>query len=213
MMLFNLLKKDVLIIKKYVLIMLAAAILIPPFILWRAPEFSGKLGFILSVIFCVLMLLQYVSLKEYQFPKAATLLCITPFSRKMMVLSKYVFCMAIFVACCVIYAIETLVIPGLGTADVTMYFIMLFVTSVFIGVYLPIQYKLGYEKTRFICGVVMVASPFILPYFIKEGSLNFDFISAASSILVCGGILLASCVVLAVSATLSVKIYGETELA
>ena len=70
MMLWYLLKKDILIIKKHVLIMLAAAVLIPPFMLWRVPEYAGILGFMLSVIFCVLILLQYISLKEYQFPKA-----------------------------------------------------------------------------------------------------------------------------------------------
>lgn len=52
MMLWYLLKKDILIIKKYVLIMLAAAVLIPPFMLWRVPEYAGILGFMLSVIFC-----------------------------------------------------------------------------------------------------------------------------------------------------------------
>ena len=49
MMLFHLIKKDVLIVKKYVLIMLAAAVLIPPFMLWRAPQYTGVLGFMLSV--------------------------------------------------------------------------------------------------------------------------------------------------------------------
>ena len=163
MMLFNLIKKDILIVKKYVLIMLVAAVLIPPFMLWRAPEYTGVLGFMLSVIFCVFMLLQYVSLKEYQFPKAATLLCATPFSRNMIVLSKYIFCIAVFIACCIIYAIETLVIPGLGTVDMTLFLLMFLVTSVFIGVYLPVQYKLDYEKTNFAFLVVIMASPFILP--------------------------------------------------
>ena len=107
MMLFHLIKKDVLIVKKYVLIMLAAAVLIPPFMLWRAPQYTGVLGFMLSVIFCVFMLLQYVSLKEYQFSKAATLLCATPYSRRMIVLSKYIFCMATYVVCCLLYVIET----------------------------------------------------------------------------------------------------------
>ena len=100
MMLWYLLKKDILIIKKYVLIMLAAAVLIPPFMLWRVPEYAGILGFMLSVIFCVLILLQYISLKEYQFPKAASLLCAATFSRKMMVLSLYIFCIAVYVVCC-----------------------------------------------------------------------------------------------------------------
>ncbi|MEZ3462715.1 MAG: ABC-2 transporter permease, partial [Lachnospiraceae bacterium] len=163
MMLFSLLKKDFLIVKKYVFIMLIAAVLIPPFMLWRTPEFTGVLGFILSIIFAVFMLLQYVSLKEYQFPKAATLLCATPFSRKMLVLSKYVFCMVIFLACCIIFGIETLIIPGLGSLDMNLLVLMLFVISVFIGIYLPVQYKFGYEKTKFAFAVIIMASPFILP--------------------------------------------------
>lgn len=40
-MLFHLVKKDFLIVKKYVLIMLVAAIAIPPIMLWRAPEYGG----------------------------------------------------------------------------------------------------------------------------------------------------------------------------
>lgn len=213
MMLFNLIKKDILIVKKYVLIMLVAAVLIPPFMLWRAPEYTGVLGFMLSVIFCVFMLLQYVSLKEYQFQKAATLLCATPFSRNMIVLSKYIFCIAIFVFCCIIYAIETLVIPGLGTIDMTLFLLMLLVTSVFIGVYLPVQYKLGYEKTKFAFVAVIVASPFILPQLMKMDNVNLNFLSMFSPLLVCGSVLLLSCIVLMVSVILSVKFYGKTDLA
>ncbi|MDO4471419.1 MAG: ABC-2 transporter permease [Bacillota bacterium] len=206
-------KKDILIVKKYVLIMFAAAVLIPPFMLWRAPEYTGVLGFMLSVIFCVLMLLQYVSLKEYQFPKAATLLCATPFSRKMMVLSKYIFCIAVYIACCVIYAIETLLIPDLGTVNVTIFFLMLFVTSLFIGVYLPLQYKIGYEKTKFAFVVVIMASPFILPQLMKMENVNLNFLSAFSPLLVCGSALVFSWILLIVSVVLSMKFYGETDLA
>ena len=190
MMLFHLIKKDVLIVKKYVLIMLAAAVLIPPFMLWRAPQYTGVLGFMLSVIFCVFMLLQYVSLKEYQFSKAATLLCATPYSRRMIVLSKYIFCMATYVVCCLIYGIETLVIPGLGSCDIKLFVLMLFITSVFIGVYLPVQYKLGYEKTKFAFVVVIMASPFILPYLMKMENVNLDFLSLLSPIPAYGGIAL-----------------------
>ena len=213
MMIFNLIKKDILIVKKYVLIMFAAAVLIPPFMLWRAPEYTGILGFMLSVIFCVLMLLQYVSLKEYQFPKAATLLCATPFSRKMMVLSKYIFCIAVYIACCVIYAIETLLIPALGTVNVTMFFLMLFVTSLFIGVYLPLQYKIGYEKTKFAFVVVIMASPFILPQLMKMENVNLNFLSTFPPLLVCGSALVFSWIILIVSVVLSMKFYGETDLA
>lgn len=146
MMLFALLKKDFLIVKKYVLIMLVVIALIPPVMRWRTPEFTGVFGFILSVIFGIFILLQYVSLKEYQFPKAATLLCATPFSRKAIVSSKYIFCMAIYAICCIVFELETLFLPGLGTSDIKLFAFMFLIVSVFIGIYLPIQYKFGYEK-------------------------------------------------------------------
>lgn len=211
-MLFSLIKKDFLIVKKYVLIMLVIIVLIPPVMRWRTPEFTGVFGFILSVIFAVFMLLQYVSLKEYQFPKAATLLCATPFPRKMMVLSKYIFCMVIYVMCCFVFEIETLLIPELGTSDIKLYVLMFLVTSVFIGVYLPIQYKLGYEKTKFAFAVIIVASPFILPLLMRMESLNLNFPSMLSPYLVYGGIVLMGFAVLAISAYISTEIYAKADL-
>ena len=212
-MLFHLVKKEFLIVKKYVLIMLIAAILIPPVMRWRTPEFAGTFGFILSAIFSIFMLLQYVSLKEYQFPKAAMLLCATPFSRSMMVLSKYIFCIVIYVACCIIFEIETLLIPGLGTSGIELFILMFFVTSVFIGIYLPIQYKLGYEKTKFAFAVIIIASPFILPMLMRMDTVNLDFFVSIPVYIVYGGVFAGGFIILALSSMLSIKIYNETDLA
>jgi hypothetical protein len=212
-MLFSLLKKDFLIVKKYVLIMLVAAVLIPLFMLWRAPEYTGVLGFMLSVIFCVFMLLQYVSLKEYQFPKAATLLCATPFSRGMIVLSKYIFCVIAYAICCVIYGIETLIVPELGSLDIKLFVLMFLLTSAFISVYLPVQYKLGYEKTRFTFVVVIMASPIILPQLMKMENVNLNFLSLLSPIFAYGGIILLSFGILIVSVFLSIRFYSSVDLA
>lgn len=209
MMLFALLKKDFLIVKKYVLIMLVVIALIPPVMRWRTPEFTGVFGFILFGIF---ILLQYVSLKEYQFPKAATLLCATPFSRKAIVSSKYIFCMAIYAICCIVFELETLFLPGLGTSDIKLFAFMFLIVSVFIGIYLPIQYKFGYEKTNFAFRAIIVASPFILPLLMRAGSLNLNFLSMFSPYLVYGGIVLIGFAILAISASLSIKIYDKADL-
>ena len=213
MMVLSLLKKDFLIVKKYVLIMFFFIILIPPVMRWRTPKFTGILGFILSVIFSVFMLLQYVSLKEYQFPKAATLLCATPFSRKAMVLSKYIFCMAIYVICCIVYEVETLLIPQLGTADIKLFALMFLVTSIFIGLYLPVQYKLGYEKAKFAFLVIIMASPIIVPLLLRMENLKLGFLSTTSPYLISGSTILLGFVLLAVSAFLSMKIYAKADLA
>ena len=211
-MLLSLMKKDFLIVKKYALVTFVFAVLIPPFMFWRLPEFAGTLGFMLSVVFSVFMLQQYVSIKEYQFPKAATLLCATPFPRNMIVLSKYIFCMVSYVVCCIVYGIETSVFPGLGVLDIKLFAIMFFATSVYIGVYLPLEYKLGYGKAKYVFTAVCVTSPITLPPLIRMVRRNADFFSSFSPHFVYGSSILIGLVILVISAALSIQIYDKTDL-
>ncbi len=213
MKLYILLKKDILLIKKYLPVMLAAAVLIPPFMLWRAPEYPGALGFILSAVFCVLMLLQFVLLKEYRFPGAAALLCAAPFSRKAFVLSKYLFCIGIYLFCCAAYAAEALFIPGLRPVPITLFFLVFGLLSAFISVYLPAQYMLGYEKTKLLFVAAVMASPFVFPLlFQMQSAQPFPFLSAVSPPLLCMGTFLFSCGLLAASAAVSVRLYSQADL-
>lgn len=212
-MLLHLVKKEFLIVKKYVLIMLAVIIVTPPFMFWKTPEeYGGMMGFILSVIFSVFMLLQYVSLKEYQSPKASALLCSAPFPRSLLVISKYIFCMLIYGACCLIFGFETMVVPQLGSLQMDALALLFLVTAVAVGFYLPVQYKLGYEKTRFVFFFVIMASPVIVSALLKMGNINLDALLIAPPIFVYGGMFLAGIIILAVSAHLSIRIYNKADL-
>ena len=158
-MLIHLVRKDFLIVKKYVLLMLAVCVFIPPFMMWRINDatYVGSMSFILAAIFSVFMLLQYVSLKENQYAKASTLLCATPYPRKLLVLSKYVFGLLIYGACCLIFWTETLLFPVLGGFRIELSAIMFLVVALFLGIYLPVQYKLGYETTKFAFFIIIMA--------------------------------------------------------
>ncbi len=81
------------------------------------------------------------------------------------------------------------------------------------GVYLPVQYKLGYEKTKLAFFVVIMASPFILPLLMTMENVNPDFLSLLSPLLAYGGIALLSLGILAVSAFLSMRFYCSADLA
>ncbi len=211
-MLIHLVKKDFLIVKQYVMLMAAVAIFIPLFMLWRVPENAGTIGFILSVIFSIFMLLQYVLQIEYRFPKAAALLCATPYSRKLLVLSKYIFCLIIYAFCCVSFWIESMIFPALGGFPAGLAVITFFMFAIFLGIYLPVQYKWGYEKTKFIVFIVILASPFVLPVFLKmEHGRYLDDILTCSPWLY-GMMLLVSCAVLSISAGVSIRIYRNTDL-
>lgn len=213
MMLLGLLRKDFLIVKKYVLLMFVVTILIPLFMLWRVPEYAGAMGFVLSVIFAIFMLMQSVSLKENQYPKATTLLCATPYPRKLLVVSKYVFCILIFIVCCLIFGIETLIFSGLGTFSYKMPIAMFLIISLFFGIYLPVQYKLGYEKTKIIFVIVIMASPFVFPQLLKmQSGFSFDFLNNINPIPLYIGILAASLIIFAVSAYVSILFYNKVDL-
>ena len=202
-MLFQLVKKDFLIVKKYVLIMFAVCILFPVFLLWRSPEYAGILGFVLITIFSIFMLLQYVSLKETQYPKASTLLCALPFSRKNIVLSKYIFCILIYLACCLIFGIETLIFPQLRSIGYKVPILLFMVVSLFLGVYLPAQYKLGYEKTKLFFVVLIMASPFIFAQSLKiENSFITNILDNINPVFLVTCSMIASFLILIVSSTI-----------
>lgn len=214
-MLIHLVRKDFLIVKKYVLLMLAVCVFIPPFMMWRIDDatYVGSMSFILAAIFSVFMLLQYVSLKENQYSKASTLLCATPYPRTLLVLSKYVFGLLIYGTCCLIFWAETLLFPVLGGFHIELSAVMFLVVALFLGIYLPVQYKLGYETTKFAFFIIIMASPFIVPQLLKmQGGTNWYPLIALSPSILSAGAILIGVIVLAVSAGISVKVYCKADL-
>ena len=90
---------------------------------------------------------------------------------------------------------------------------MLFVIAVFIGTYFPVQYKLGYEKTKYAFAVIIMASPFILPSLLKMEDLGrINFTIPIPPMLLYGGLIFASLIILIVSAIISVRFYQKTDL-
>ena len=212
-MLLHLVKKDFVIVKKYVWLMFIVVLLIPPFILWRMPELAGSISFVISAIFAVFMLLMYVSMEEFQYPKASVMLCATPYPRSLIVMSKYGFCVVIFVACSVIYWIETLLLPKLGSFNFGMVMAAFVGISLLISIYLPIQFKVGYEKTKFFFIVVFMASPLLLPQLFKTNGIPYlAVIHSISVTLLCVMVALISLILLAASILISIRIYSKKDL-
>ncbi len=212
-MLFSLVKKDFLIVKKYVGIMLIVSFLIPPFMLWRTPEATGAIGFILEAVFSVFMLTQYISLKEHQYPKATTLLCATPYPRRLIVISKYCFCLIIYAVCCLIFGIDTLIFPELGAFNMQIAVITFFAIVMLLSLYFPALYKLGYEKTKFIFVIIIMVSPVLSAFLFKsENGIQLDFLDTVSTTAIIIFCIIVSLVVFAISAILSIKFFEKRDL-
>lgn len=215
MMLIQLVRKDFLLVKKYVLIMMLIAVAVPLFAVWRLSDMPGAICFIYVVVFTELIICQGVSQEESKFPKAAALLCSVPYKRSSIVKAKYVFFLLLYAYCWAVYNIMVLLLPSIGAIDLTVGLSVLLVGMILYGIYLPLYFKYGVEKTKFFFMICIFAISFGMPMFYKYfTSLQIDFSILASIPVAVINLILAIlfAVALGVSMTISIRIYSKKEL-
>lgn len=104
-----------------------------------------------------------VSEKENMYPKATALLCTTPYGRGKLVEEKYLLYFLIYLYCCVVFWIEMQFIPELAGVDFVRSIVVVFwIQIICMGIFLPIQYKFGYEKTKLLAMLLVVAGPVLM---------------------------------------------------
>lgn len=82
-----------------------------------------------------------------------------------------------------------------------------------LGVYTPVQYKLGYEKTKYFFSIVIVATPFLLPLLTKTNiKLDFTELYTMPMFVQYLIVILATIAILCISMIVSIKIYSKKEL-
>ncbi|WP_246028025.1 ABC-2 transporter permease [Paenibacillus xylaniclasticus] len=197
--------------------MLIAAIALPVFIHRKITFFSeaGFLPFFLSSLYIIFLLFSTVSMMEDKYRGAAHL-CATPYMRNAIVRSKYLFIIAIFVGCYIIYTLTALFSPikisMLSLSDIGQAF---FIITIVFGVIIPVQYRFGYDKSRYILFFLIFLTPFVLPSIVKllqnNGVTVGDLLSYPQSVT---GLLLVliALIVGFISLRISTRIYSNTSL-
>lgn len=162
---FCLIKKDLLLMKKYLLLMIVIMIVLPLALATKSNEanmFTSTMAFAFEVIYAEFLICRYLAMKEYQYPKAASFLCTLPFTRNMQVISKYLLYLVIFVFCCIAYWVDTLFVTNLARIDLSLIIPILFAVSILYSIYMPVQYKFGYEKSKLIFMFLLIAFPILV---------------------------------------------------
>lgn len=213
-MLYNLVKKDFLIAKKYLIVMLIAAFAIPIFITSKMGSISGGfLSFFITVLYIEYMLVSTVSLNEDKY-KGAGLLSTTPYTRDTLVKAKYLFILMVFLFCYIIYTI-TGIFTSIPMLNINTLGISLLLMTVFFGVIIPIQYQFGYEKTKYIGAVFIFISPFVFPKlidFIKVNNISIQSIFPFSKLFLDLFIYFVALVIGYISMIISTYIYSKKNL-
>ena len=161
---------------------------------------------IFEVIYSEFLICRYLAMKEYQYPKTASFLCTLPYTRNMQVASKYLIYFIVFAFCCTAYWIDTLFVPNLIRLSSDLAISVLFAVSILYSIYMPVQYKFGYDKSKLIFMFLLIA----FPLFIAKA--NTTMIMEVLSNITIPVMLILALAALALSVMVSAKIFNGKEL-
>lgn len=215
-MLLHLIKKDILIAKKEILLVLLIIAVVPLFYAWAAPEMSSFFPFLYMVVIGEVTLLQSISQLEAKTPKAPALLCATPYTRKSLVKAKYAFFVLIFVYCYIVHTLLILIINPLNILDFTSVFSVLLFSAIIYGVYMPIEFKFGVVKAKFVFMVTIIVfslGPIIFGNILSNViKIDFSVFSTMPTTIFNSLLTLFSITVISISMLVSIKIFQHKEL-
>ncbi|KOS28574.1 ABC transporter permease [Bacillus anthracis] len=215
-MLINLVLKDFMLVKKYSLILLIFAAVAPIYVSSQIQLNDGGLvGFLITVLLTEHILFSTISKFEDQY-KGAALLCAIPYTRNTFVKAKYLFLFIIFICISIIRIIISIIMPsGIEKLSVNALGITFLILSILFGILLPIQFKFGYDKTKFISFFTCFLIPFVAPTLIRgvqsihiDFTITFPFPQITQDWMLC----FISLVISLVSMIISLKIYAKKDL-
>lgn|GEM_PF-1438753 len=215
-MLFSLVKKDFILGKNYLLILLVFAV-VGPIYMTTAINFSsgGFLNFFPIALLIEFMLIGTVSMAEDKY-RGSTLLCTTPYTRNSLVKARYIFILIIFFCNYIIYTIMTFVVPiGIDKLDVFTLGISLLFLIVFFGISMPIEYRFGYEKMKYISLCIIMLFFFVVPNIVKwliSNNIRFKISIPFSPIIQNLFPYVLALVIGLISMSLSIGIYSKKNL-
>lgn len=180
MQIVYLVRKDFMLVRKYWLLLLGISVGLSLFLQSRVnlPK-PSLLAMLLMTIYIQYILFNYVSQQEYKYNGAA-LLCAAPYDRRAVVLAKYVLLGCIFAGMWAINALVALVLPhvvempGALAGGLTA-----FASAIMYGILIPIQYRYGYDKSKFIFAALIMSQPFVLPFLFRWPAEHLPALQAA----------------------------------
>ena len=173
-MVVQLLRKDFLITKsKYIIVLIILVGLQVISATEMMANFQGVV-FLYSVVFCTLLVLNSISQYEAVYPKAINFLCAAPYSRSAFVISKYITMVLIFLLALVANIIITLIIRGEILMPASAILLVLAINTIIFGIYFPLEFKFGYDKTKFFFMIMILVVAF-LPAIFSNLIVVIDF--------------------------------------
>ena len=190
-------------------------IILPIFIIWTVPILAGRPVFLYITVIAELMLFQAVSQTEAKSPKAVALLCAAPYSRKTVVQAKYALFLLIFAYCYLVYSLVNLILDPKNMLDISSVLFVLLINAIIQAIYLPIEFRYGLVKAKFIfMGVILAFSlgPSLLAQLFGSIKIDLSKISMLPNAMKISAMALATIGIMGVSMFASYKIFDQKDL-
>ncbi len=214
-MLAHLIRKDILIAKKHVLVSMLVIIAIPIFVISVAPSAPPVAPFIYMVVLGEVLLLQAISQEEAKHPKTIALLCATPYQRGTFVLAKYALFMLVFIYCTLVYFSVSFLIEKRIVIDLTSFLAVLFIGAIIFGIYMPIEFKYGVVNAKFIFMIIILlfsSGPALFMNIFGNTGLDLSVLESLSSSVKNTVLALGSLLALSISMIVTMRIFAKKEL-
>ncbi len=218
MLLSNLVKKDILIAKNNLLLILLVIGAIPLFVQFVAPSVPGFASLTYMVVLGEVMIMQAIAQEETKQPKTMALLCAAPYPRKTVVYAKYVLFFLIFAYCIAVHTVTMLFVNMANIVDLTSILTVMLLGAVLFGIYVPTEFRYGVVKAQVIFTIVILSlslGPSILVRLFADTEFDFSFLEFLKSISPIGkNLMLAvgTALIITVSMLISKDIFLNKEL-
>lgn len=211
--LFVLLKKDIYLDPLNIIMIIVLAFGIPLVVghlLEDVNYGNGSVILMMSAMYCLYFGQNKVSGLEYKY-KGLAYLTLTPYKRAELVLSKYIFLFLLYVVCIVFYYAAYFVsdsVAGITFLDIALTGL---IQILFWSIYLPLEYKLGYNNIKNYFAILFISMPWIVSFFNKQivvilNILVKNFVVSVLSICVVSVLIVSS------SIFLSIRIFSRKSL-
>ncbi len=165
---YNLMKKDFLLIRKNILIML---LILTMALIPIAKETPGSLlyGVLISVL--TLTIYNMISMEKIK-QKGHIYIAVTPMSNKNIGFSKILTVIATFIIVTISYiGLSSLNFSKFGKINLSDAIIAFFLIGMFFLIYIPLAFKIGYIKLQMLSFLIIFLTPVIIPFIINNAEV------------------------------------------
>ena len=105
-----------------------------------------------------------------------------------------------------------MLLPSSFLPTMPEYAVAFFLNTLLFCILTPLQYQFGFENSKFVLVIIIMASCFLLPVLLKKNALQPAWLLTLPSIPLFLALLFLCAVLLSVSASVTIWIFGRKEL-